>query len=329
MTQLRDRSVLVVHSDAWARRATLRAMAATGASCQDAADVAGALTKLQQGPVDLIVVDWAGLPVTHQLGELNSLATVVLLADRPVFERHSDDIQGPPLCAMLISGVVAVQNKPDAAATRELVTTAAKTLSGDIFGLDKYLGWGSCIHRANLQSSAEVESAVDAISDVARDCGLTAPEVSSLGLVSGELISNAIWDAPADSEGRPKYAASARTKTVQLDNSETVQVEYASDGIIFGLGVTDNFGRLDHRSAVHYIHKCFGRDNNRRISRQSGGGAGLGLYLAYQSVSSLIINVNPGVRTEVIGLVRFASASQASAARSLCYFNYQNTEPQR
>jgi len=319
-----EKSVLVLQSSPKSRRLTARAVAATGAHCVAPPTGEESTQALASGPLDVLVVDWENAALAQQAVKLNPRLEVVLLTDRPAFERYAEDIMDLPMSSMIVSSFVAVPDANDPVATRELVTTVAKLFTGDIFGLEKYMGWGAAIREQEIRESQQAEGIVQSACEDAARSGMPERELSSLGLLVDELCTNAVWDAPVDAEGQPRYADKSRAQPVALAPNEYVTVRYGSDGNLFGVSVSDNFGRLDQDLAVRYIRKCF-RHNDQQVSK-SAGGAGLGLYMAFNSVSSFVINVDPGVRTEVIGLIRLGrppkppTGDSLGASRSLCYF---------
>ncbi|MBK8481217.1 MAG: hypothetical protein IPL40_08580 [Proteobacteria bacterium] len=319
-----EKSVLVLQSSPKSRRLTARAIAATGASCAAPPTGEQSTQALLSTALDVLVVDWENAPLAQQAVKLNPRIEVVLLTDRPAFERYAEDIMDLPMSSMIVSSFVAVPDANDPVATRELVTTVAKLFTGDIFGLEKYMGWGAAIREQEIRASSEAEGIVQSACEDAARAGMPERELSSLGLLVDELCTNAVWDAPVDAGGQPRYADKSRAQPVTLAANEHVTVRYGSDGNLFGVSVADNFGRLDQDLAVRYIRKCF-RRNDQQVSKNTGG-AGLGLYMAFNSVSSFVINVDPGVRTEVIGLIRLgrppkpAAGENPGTSRSLCYF---------
>jgi hypothetical protein len=66
------------------------------------------------------------------------------------------------------------------------------------------------------------------------------------GELAHELLMNAMYDAPVDAQGRPKYAAD-RKADIRLTDSERPSVRVATDGSRLVLQVRDPFGRLERR----------------------------------------------------------------------------------
>jgi len=83
----------------------------------------------------------------------------------------------------------------------ELVVTSVKLLSGDIFGLEKYLAWGAKVHEAPVRSYEDKRSSLLTIADYAKDVGARRQVIAKIESVTDELLMNALYDAPAVSRG--------------------------------------------------------------------------------------------------------------------------------
>ena len=59
----------------------------------------------------------------------------------------------------------------------------------------------------------------------------------------------------------------------------------------------DRFGRLAKNTILSYIDKCIHSPN--QIDRKTYG-AGLGLFLVMNSASHVVVNIAPGMATEVV-----------------------------
>ena len=65
----------------------------------------------------------------------------------------------------------------------------------------------------------------------------------------------------------------------------------------FAVSVRDRFGRLDKSTILRYIDKCL--HSSAQIDRKTYG-AGLGLYLVMNAASHVVVNIAPGMATEVV-----------------------------
>jgi hypothetical protein len=65
----------------------------------------------------------------------------------------------------------------------------------------------------------------------------------------------------------------------------------------FAVSVRDRFGRLEKATILRYIEKCL--RSSDQIDRKTYG-AGLGLYLIVNAATQYVVNVAPGMATEVV-----------------------------
>ncbi len=193
-----------------------------------------------------------------------------------------------------------ITNATDVRAT-DLVVTAQKILRNDIFGIDKYFTATSPPLTEVVRGSADKDHIVGLLDPYLREIGCNKRLAELAKSVADELVTNAVYNAPADPSGRPKYTTRPRTEPVTLARGEEAHFRCASDGQTLAVSVEDPFGRLQRITTLSYLRKCLlpkvAQINNKQ------GGAGMGLYYIYESLNNLIINVAPGRRTEIIGLI--------------------------
>jgi hypothetical protein len=183
----------------------------------------------------------------------------------------------------------------------DLLVTVQKTLRNDIFGIEKYLGWGAVASELVVRTTSHKEHVLSAVEELAVTIGLGERKLSLLTTVAEELTTNALYDAPVDERFKARHASLARSEWVELLPHEQIKVTLASDGRRVGISVEDPFGSLKADTVVEYLAKCF-RRNGDQIDRKQGG-AGLGLFYAFNSLSQFVVNIEPRKRTEVIGLI--------------------------
>jgi hypothetical protein len=74
-----------------------------------------------------------------------------------------------------------------------------------------------------------------------------------------------------------------------------VRLRWGCDARYLAIEVTDRFGSLERDTILSSLGK--------HDVREDGGGAGMGVSLAYRSCDHLVFNLAPGARTEIIALV--------------------------
>ena len=170
----------------------------------------------------------------------------------------------------------------------EIRTEVETLLSGEIFGLRRHLlDGGEIVARYELRSSAEARVLRDEVEKLFAERFGSARDMK---LVLDEIVTNAIYHAPATEDGQPKYG---RFGEVRLAEGEYVEVECGYDSEKYGVSVTDRSGRLTKETVLERIER-----------HVSGKGLtdtrGRGIHLSRLLSDRMIINIKPCVRTEVI-----------------------------
>jgi len=183
----------------------------------------------------------------------------------------------------------------------ELIVTAEKLLRNDIFGINKYLRWGVEPLSITLRESQKKADYVRQVTDYADTLGCNSRTVELVNAIVDELVTNAIFNAPVDAEGNAKYRHHKRSESLVLSDDEVATLQFACDGDFIAISSSDPFGSLKQDTVIEYLNRCLVK-GPKQMSEDSGG-AGLGLYRVFQSVSKFVINLDPGRRTEVISLI--------------------------
>jgi hypothetical protein len=202
----------------------------------------------------------------------------------------------------------------------DLLVTVQKIRSGDIFGLEKYFVWGVEPRSLRVTSSDERGAVLDEIAEYATERGVGSRLRVAIRTVADEFLSNAIYNAPVGPDGAYRYAVWPRTAAVRLEAHEAAVVRYCCDGRRFGISIADPFGSLSPGHLQDHLARVFRRGEDQ--VNQSGGGAGVGLYQVFESLSHFVINIEPGVRTEMIGLIDVSGSYRtfASSGKSFNIF---------
>jgi hypothetical protein len=256
---------------------------------------------LHSGAVDLALVEWpSGVDLDAVVEAAGKHVPLVVLVSETGIRALEELI-----CRRGLMHLCAARPEQEASAARmvdpaELVVTCEKILRRDIFGLDKYLA-GFGIERPSriIKHAAERDELVAQLTEAVRALGAGRRVVESVSLVADELFTNAVYNAPRDADGVPRYAHVNRREKIALEPGEYVHLEFGSDGLTFALSVSDRFGALAPEVLRSAIQRCVSRHDP---IEQKAGGAGIGLYAALCHADQLVFNLAPGQRTEVIGL---------------------------
>ena len=260
---------------------------------------------LHSGAVDLALVEWpSGVDLDAVVEAAGERVPLVVLVSETGIKALEELI-----CRRGLMHLCAARPEQEASAARvvdpaELVVTCEKILRRDIFGLDKYLA-GFGIERPSrvIMHAAERDGLVAQLTEAVRALGAGRRVVESVSLVADELFTNAVYNAPRDPDGVPRYAHVNRREKIALEPGEYVHFEFGSDGRTFGLSISDGFGALAPEVLRGAIQRCVSRHDP---IEQKAGGAGIGLYAALCHADQLVFNLAPGQRTEVIGLWNLA-----------------------
>lgn len=222
-----------------------------------------------------------------------------------------DDLDDDGLITLMLEAPVShlVRDPAD----RELGITSEKLVSGDLFGLEKYLAPGTNAFERTVGDEAEKRQAIGQVTAWAEAIGARRPIVHRLASVIDELLMNALFDAPRES--RPVISLDAGQRRAVL--------RWACDDRTLAVSVSDPFGAIRQRDVIDHVRRA--RDERGRPNPPTldDPGSGLGLYLVLANVASLIVNVDPGRQTEVVCLFDLARTSRraiAGGVRSLHVF---------
>jgi hypothetical protein len=175
--------------------------------------------------------------------------------------------------------------------------TAQKLLTGDIFGVEKYLPPGTPVHYARLRDFEGRSRAIQTVLDYAEESKMRRQVRTAIGAVCEELLMNALYDAPVDANGHPMFADVDPHDRKDTRSPRPVSIRYAATDTLFAVAVRDRFGRLAKNTILSYIEKCISQPD--QIDRKTYG-AGLGLYLVANAAASYVVNVAYGIATEVV-----------------------------
>lgn len=304
-TLLPNASILVVHPDRKTQRVVQRILGATGRRVYIADSIDQGIRLIGHHAPTLVVVD-GSVVLDDQCESFFALA-IARGAEACMTLLGANDTDHVP--KILTRGSVTnllVHQMPILA--EELTITAHKLLRRDLFGLEKYMLWGTEPRAFEMRAGSDRARIVEKIADDLRAAGQS-PRVSSMAmLVADELLSNAVHNAPIDPNGFSFRRDLARDQEVMFLPNEKVTLRWACDARYVAVEVRDGYGTLDRNTILAALSK--------NDVRESGGGAGMGLSLTYRSCDHLVFNLAPGKCTEIIALidVRQLPAERAPAS---------------
>jgi hypothetical protein len=185
--------------------------------------------------------------------------------------------------------------------------------------LAAYLDWGHQAMELDVRTTADRDTAVARIQDVVGSLGVPKRVSEMFAELGHELIMNAMYDAPADVNGRPKYAGDRKADVV-LEPAERPTVRLGTDGSRLVLQVRDPFGRLERKHVVDGLARGLAGGE----MDQSHGGAGLGMMVCHNASSAMVFDVARGRHTEVTAMFELDMNLREfrTQAKSLHYWSH-------
>jgi CheY-like chemotaxis protein len=170
----------------------------------------------------------------------------------------------------------------------ELDTVVENLISRDIFGIEKYM-----LPQADLVKEFVIKNSRDG-KNIREELENTFQEkvgnVGELKLVLDEIITNAIYHSPQNDEGREKYGGFYE---VNLKKDEFIYISAYMDKEKYGIAIVDYKGNLKKDTVIFKL--------DRHINAEGMlDGSGRGIYMSRIFCDRLIINIDPGKKTEVL-----------------------------
>lgn len=266
----------------------LASVGLTAAIVEEPAHLPAALADAQ-APVDLVLADVFDADfVAEQIRAHKKLRGVLWTAE-PLKRALRYLIETPG-----IDHVLARRDFESPPRAWEIVMLARRLLSAGAPPLSAYLDWGASAVELDVRTTADRDHAVASIGAYVARLGVPRRIADMFGELGHELLMNAMYDAPVDAAGRPKYAAD-RKALLDLLPTEQPAVRLGSDGSRLVLQVRDPFGRLERRHVLDGLAR--GLAGGEMDS--SHGGAGLGMMVCHNSSSAMFFDVARGKHTEV------------------------------
>jgi hypothetical protein len=180
--------------------------------------------------------------------------------------------------------------------TWEVTMLARRLQTAATAPLGAYLDWGFSSSDIEIRSTADRDAAAAQIQDFVARLHVPHRVSEMFSELGHELIMNAMYDAPVDALGKPKYAGD-RKASIVLAEHERPLLRIATDGTRLALQVRDPFGRLERRHVFDGLARGLAGEMDT-----SHGGAGLGMMVCHNASSAMFFDVVAGRYTEVTAL---------------------------
>lgn len=294
---MKTKKVLLAEPDMKSQMLAKMALGGTGVSLDIVSNLAEGMAVLSQKTYDIIFVS----SETLDLGELAYVAnpachTIFMTSERP--DQYLTKLRENKVMPHIVS-----RDSEDRAFTiKNILTSVTKLASGDIFGLDKYLAWGSNLRRTAILGSDQRSQLIADMDTLFSGLGIRRTVRDRAAAVLEELLMNAIYDAPVDRQGQSLHNHKSRLEEIHLLPEHQGQLLFGTDGMILAVSVSDPFGSLKGETILHYLERCYGGAETGHSQGANKAGGGRGLYQIIENSDLVVFNIKPGVRTEVIAI---------------------------
>ncbi len=310
----RSQTVLLAESSRKQLLTAKTALGGTGINLQVATDVPSGLELVAAQNFDIICASWDMIDVAQAAHARHPATKTVFMTSLGASESIAKIRQYP-----FLANIVAGHDQDRARTVKNILTTVGKLVTGDIFGIDKYLNWGAEIRRHQVTSSETRWDLVEELETYLQGLGLRSTIIERCQAVAEELLSNAIYDAPVDDQGVAVYNHLPRVQPVELKAHEVATLRYGCDGMLAAVSVEDPFGALPLATILDYLDSCYGGRHGSLNAKK--GGAGMGVYQIIESADLVVFNIKRNVKTEVIALFNLDVTAPRSDSKFFHYFS--------
>jgi hypothetical protein len=201
----------------------------------------------------------------------------------------------------------------------ELVYLVRRVLSPEqpVPGSQELLNWGASSATFRPRNSKERDATVEAVQAMAEHYGMSPQMAKIAGQASHELLMNAMYDAPVDKRGRPRYA-DKRQSAISLQEQEIPTLQVTIDGLHIAIDITDPFGRLAREKVFASLLR--GQTSDPTVAPDDNA-VPQGLASLFQSAAILRFEVAPARQTTVTWILDISVErwGQRQIPRSLYY----------
>jgi CheY-like chemotaxis protein len=166
-------------------------------------------------------------------------------------------------------------------------------ISGDIFGLERYFRLEAQKGRLTLTHSRQIEAAIQELFAL----HVSHPKAERVKTALREIVVNAVYYGARSEDGANK---DDWVLDVDLQPDEYVYIDWAFDKEKIGIAINDQKGKLRKSDVLFWLERNISRDPATGLVKSLEDEHGRGLFITREFIDSLIINIIPGKRTEVI-----------------------------
>lgn len=312
---LLGKRILVAEEDPNEQINIWMSLGGTGVELTMISDLESGYAALTTGTFDVICFTQAFLDLVPVSRAAQSSGTKYIFMTSTTTSEQFKILQSHPE----ISTILARDPEDTLFTVKNTSTTVQKLLTDDIFGVEKYLNWGTELQEHTITHSGQREELIDKMTEYFDSLGIKRALQRKYKTIAEEMLMNAIYDAPTDTQGKSLYNHLDRTVPIILKPNEYGRFRYGFDGKFLAVSVVDHFGSLSRSIVLDYFSRCYAHGVSD-TSIEGKGGGGNGLFLIIQSSSLVIFNISPGQKTEVISLINTETSADKTRRFPTFYF---------
>jgi CRP-like cAMP-binding protein/CheY-like chemotaxis protein len=294
---MQSKRVLLADSNKKQQIIAMMALGGNGVELDLASTLQEGEEKIAAQSYDLLFVDSSMLELGNRIKEKNPHCGLVLMTSEPI------PTYLPALKRLSSIPYIVSRDESDRTFTvKNISTTVTKLLSRDLFGLEKYLGWGVEVHSLPIISSKQRAEVIQQVCAHFDKIGVRTNIRVRIHTVVEEMLMNAIYDAPVGPDGKSRYNHIERSTELVLKPEEQGLVRYATDGSLIAVSVQDPFGTLTPDTLLTYLEHNYAGSAAHLNEKGKKAGAGRGLHQIVENSNLVVFNIDPGKKTEVIAL---------------------------
>ncbi|OFZ18217.1 MAG: hypothetical protein A2Z20_11885 [Bdellovibrionales bacterium RBG_16_40_8] len=151
----------------------------------------------------------------------------------------------------------------------------------------------------SVRNSRDKISVLNVIETYLKDIDKISPILNNILSIADELYTNAVFNAPVDDMGKPKFAKMARSLPLEIDYNHEAKITVAHSEQLLFIYCEDSYGSLVPNKVIKRIDYCHKNGVSSSMNIKSYGGTGIGCYMMFEQCNSFFMTVQPGKKTIV------------------------------
>ena len=158
--------------------------------------------------------------------------------------------------------------------------------------------------RFNFRLSREKKTAITCVQNELAKENFRGTVIESVLAIVDELYTNVLFNAPVATDGSYKYRHLSRSKVIELDPDHFGRFVLVWNNQTLFVGCEDSYGSMVTSDVINRVYSCYARGTSE-VMNKGDGGSGIGIYLAMEQATSLILAVKSQRHTLIGNLIQY------------------------